>query len=161
MSGRVSDVRALAATISISVAVFAAAPALACEGPQFHSYALRSAPPEVVNPGELVLELDTDSMQTLTRPPSVFEIEGRKFDLSHTYGVFDVQRVHTGSYVEKQATIPLGFGVGCWFLYEGPDARYLVASPAVDEDGFAYLVARPIRGYELPDYRVEDQKAAN
>lgn len=161
MCGRVGDVRALATTTLISVAVIAAEPALACEGPEFHSYALRSTPPEVVNAGELVLELDTDSMQTLTRPSSVFEVQRHKIEFSNTYGVFDVKRVHTGSYLEKQATIPLGFGVGCWFLYEGPDARYLVASSAVDEGGFAYLVARPIRGHEVQDHRVQEQKVPN
>ncbi len=152
--------KALAASAFGLFAALAASPASACDGPDFHTYALRSAPPAVVNPGEVVLELDTDSMLEVTKPPAVIEVQGHKLEFSRTYGVFTVERVHAGNYEAKQATIRLGYGNGCWFLYGGPDARFLVGSPTTD-DGFAYLATRPISGAELRVQILQDRKAAN
>ena len=123
--------------------------AFACEDPDSVTIALRDAPPESVQDGEIVLELDSASMTIIKREPTEVESQGHRISFSNDFASYRIVRVLAGSFAEPTARVPFSHS-SCRFLGGRTSGlSYLVARPATEDDGFAYLLPRPITGADL------------
>lgn len=134
--------------VGLAVAVMAPV-AFACENPDNITIRLRDAPPERIEPGEFVLELDAGSKQVIEREPTVIDEPGFKIALDNRFASYNVVRVLAGQYSESTARVSM-FETSCNFLGGGTSGlSYLVGRSAVEKDGFAFVQPRPITGAEL------------
>jgi len=118
--------------------------ALACEDPDNTVFATRTQASKVVAPGDILLELDVDSMVEFAAPREL-DRNGNASDFPQYFARFTVLRVLVGAYELKHATIMLSDS-NCWNLGVG---RFLLAGPPEDFKGIAYLPARVLTFSEL------------
>lgn len=152
----------VSAAIMGVVTLLASPDSFACENPDDITISLRDTPPDIVEVGEMVLELDSSSMSVIERPPMVVEVQGHELVFDRVFASYNVVRVLAGQYGEPTARVSM-MSNSCHHLGGGASGfSYLVARAVVEEDdGFTYLQPRPITGAELRLQWKEKQKAAN
>lgn len=155
--------------VGLAVAVVAPA-ALACENPDDIVIALRYTPPAIVEPGEVVLELDSASMEIIKareevikfgNPATVYpagesSTSEMRFDVS--YATFPVVRVVQGDFPGTLARINMSLWSTCQFM-SGPEGKFLVGSPLTDHDGIPYIKARWLKAAEFDTQHEQDREA--
>lgn len=150
----------LSGLVVAALALVAAPAALACEDPDNIYYVLRSASPASVGPGEFVLQVDVASRRDVTEAPTIYKIGDNEFQLSNTFAVYDVMRVHSGSFADTQVRIPTMM-TSCTGFATAEDASYFVGHWRVEPDGGRALMVKSITRGELLAEQPANQKAAN
>lgn len=164
--------RLMPSMLFAAVALGAAPAALACEDPRNIIIALRETVPETVEPGEVVLEVDRASMETIKAreevivfdKPAVRYPSGEpgpsefRYDIS--YATFRVVRVVQGEFADALARIEVSLWSTCKFI-SGPEGRFLVGRPTVDSEGIHYVAAHWLTAAEYDQQYERYQKAHN
>jgi len=146
---------------AVAATVLAAPVTLACENPDNITISLRDAPPENVEPGVIVLELDAGSMQVIERKPTIIKEQEFSLQLDNRLASYNVVRVLVGPYSEPTARVSM-YTDSCHELGGGTSGfSYLVARSVVEEGGFTFLEPRPITGAELRAKWDKTPEAAN
>lgn len=157
--------------VGLAVAVMAPV-AFACENPDDITIALRDTVPEVVEPGEIVLELDLAGIEIIKAREEVIKLDkpATKYPSGEpgsseiryvgSYATFPVVRVVQGDFAGALARIDVSLWSTCQFI-SGPEGKFLIGRPVTDRDGISYIKARWLRAVEFDTQHEQDREATH